>query len=208
METMSDWFTDAFKAKPLMAILRGFSRDRTLELAQAAWSLGIESVEIPIQTSAAVETLQAVVAAAQAHGHFVGAGTVTSIERVQQAADVGAAFTVAPGFDRDVARASRDAGLAHLTGAASASEIQAAQRFGATWVKAFPASVLGTGWFEAMRGPFPQVRFVATGGMNARNAAEYLDAGASVVAVGSALGDPAQLELLSGLGRQQQGEVQ
>lgn len=56
--------------------------------------------------------------------------------------------------------------------------------------------MLGPGWLRAMSGPFPQARFVVTGGIDAHNAGEFLRAGARVVAVGSALEDPAQLELL------------
>lgn len=197
---MSDVFTDAFAAQPLMAILRGFGPERTLELAETAWDNGIRCVEVPIQSDEAVDTLEAVVAAGHRRGCQVGAGTVTTVERVRQAIDAGAAFTVAPGFDPEVARASQDAGLAHLPGVATASEIQAAHRFGSRWLKAFPASVLGPGWFTAMHGPFPDARFVATGGMDADTVVPYLAAGASVIAVGSALGDPVQLRALSQLG--------
>jgi len=84
---------------------------------------------------------------------------------------------------------------------ATASEVQSAQKFGLTWLKAFPASVLGADWLRAMSGPFPHVRFVATGGIAANNAAEFLDAGARVVAVGSALSDAAQLPRLAELAR-------
>jgi 2-dehydro-3-deoxyphosphogluconate aldolase/(4S)-4-hydroxy-2-oxoglutarate aldolase len=66
-------------------------------------------------------------------------------------------------------------------------------------VKAFPAQWLGTEWFRHIRGPFPQVRFVATGGMDAGNAGGFLDAGVRVVAVGSALEDETQLERLAAL---------
>jgi len=77
--------------------------------------------------------------------------------------------------------------------------VQAAMHLGLTWLKAFPASVLGTPWFRAMAGPFPDARFVATGGMDATNAGSFLEAGARVVAVGSALEDPAQLPRLAEL---------
>lgn len=197
---MSDFFTEAFGTRPFMAILRGFGPQRTLELAETAWHHGIRCVEVPVQSLEAVRTLEMVVAEGRSRGYQVGAGTVTTPERVRQAVDAGAAFTVAPGFDPDVARASQDAGLAHLPGVATASEVQAAHRFGSRWLKAFPASVLGPEWFRAMHGPFPEARFVATGGMTADNATTYLAAGASVVAVGSALGDPAQLRTLSTLG--------
>lgn len=70
---------------------------------------------------------------------------------------------------------------------------------GLTWVKAFPAAWLGPSWFRHIRGPFPQVRFVATGGIDASNAAQFLSAGVRVVAVGSDLDDETQLDHLADL---------
>ncbi|MBO1337148.1 bifunctional 4-hydroxy-2-oxoglutarate aldolase/2-dehydro-3-deoxy-phosphogluconate aldolase [Streptomyces sp. VRA16 Mangrove soil] len=192
-------FDELFAGVPVMAILRGMPAARTVELAERAWELGIECVEVPVQTEAAAGVLAAVVAAGAARGRPVGAGTVTSAERLEWAVAAGAAFTVAPGLDAEVARASVAAGLPHLPGVATPGEVQAARALGLDWLKAFPASVLGTGWFRAMRGPFPEVPFVATGGVDAGNAAAYLEAGARVVAVGSALEDPAQLPRLAGL---------
>jgi 2-dehydro-3-deoxyphosphogluconate aldolase/(4S)-4-hydroxy-2-oxoglutarate aldolase len=197
MAAVAAYFDEAFAGRPVMAILRGFPVARTVELAQRAWDNGITAVEVPIQTPEAVEALAAAVAAGAERGFGVGAGTVTTVDQVRQAADAGAVFTVAPGLDERVAAASAHAGLAHLPGVATASDVQRAVGLGLHWVKAFPASVLGAAWFGAMRGPFPRVRFVATGGMGAGNAAEFLDAGASVVAVGSALEDPEQLDRLA-----------
>jgi len=188
-----------FDGQPLMAILRGFGVDRSVALARTAWELGIDSVEVPIQTERDIEALRAVVAAGKELGKAVGAGTVVTLEHVRQAADAGAAFTVSPGFDIDVVRASFDAGMPPLPGVATATEVQTAQSAGLTWVKAFPASILGTSWFGAMAGPFPGMRFVATGGMDASNAGDYLNAGAKVVAVGSALADESQLPRLAEL---------
>lgn len=199
METMTTWFDEAFSSRPVMAILRGFSPARSVELACRGWDAGISCVEIPIQSPAAIEALIAVAQAAAERGATVGAGTVVTTDLVAEARRAGAAFTVAPGFDRDVAAASLDAGMPHLPGVATGTDVQAAAAFGLGWVKAFPASVLGPDWFAAMKGPFPAMKFVATGGMNARNAAEYLTAGADVVAVGSALEDDAQIDLLTRL---------
>ncbi len=199
MASVDDFFDSTFAHHSVMAILRGYTPQRTVELATRAWELGIDCVEVPIQSPAAVEALAATVTAGHEHGRVVGAGTVTSPERLEQAIRAGAAFTVAPGLDLTVAGASLAAGLAHLPGVATASEIQHAANHGMRWVKAFPANSLGTSWFHGMRGPFPEIKIVATGGINARNASEYLGAGADVVAVGSALEDPAQLELLAQL---------
>ncbi|MBH0008088.1 bifunctional 4-hydroxy-2-oxoglutarate aldolase/2-dehydro-3-deoxy-phosphogluconate aldolase [Salinibacterium sp. SWN1162] len=188
-----------FDGQPLMAILRGFGVERSVALARTAWELGIDSVEVPIQTDEDIAALRAVIAAGKELGKAVGAGTVVTLEHVRQAADAGAAFTVSPGFDLDVVRASFEAGMPPLPGIASATEVQAAQTAGLSWVKAFPASLLGTSWFGAMRGPFPGMNFVATGGMDASNAGDYLTAGAKVVAVGSALADETQLPRLAEL---------
>ncbi|MEV4767572.1 2-dehydro-3-deoxyphosphogluconate aldolase, partial [Micromonospora chokoriensis] len=79
------------------------------------------------------------------------------------------------------------------------TEAQQALRHGLTWLKAFPAITLGPAWFKALAGPLPQLRFVATGGLDAGNAAPFLQAGVRVVAVGSALSDPSQLDRLAEL---------
>ncbi|MGO1567712.1 MAG: bifunctional 4-hydroxy-2-oxoglutarate aldolase/2-dehydro-3-deoxy-phosphogluconate aldolase [Brachybacterium sp.] len=191
------YFDTAFAAAPLMAILRGMGVERSLALANTAWDLGIDAVEVPLQTEVDREALAAVVAAGRERGKQVGAGTVLDAATVEVAASAGAAFTVSPGLDLEVVRASEEAGLASLPGVATATDVQHAHVAGLRWLKAFPASLLGAGWFPAMAGPFPQTRFVATGGMNARNAAEFLDAGVRVVAVGSALEDPAEIARLA-----------
>lgn len=192
-------FADILAGVPLMAILRGMGVERTLATATRAWNLGITVVEVPIQTPTDVEALRVLSAAARDRGLTVGAGTVVTLEHVRQAKQAGAAFTVSPGLDLDIVHASHEAGMPSIPGVASATEVQLALREGLVWLKAFPASVLGSGWFPAMRGPFPQARFVATGGMDASNAKVFLDAGAAVVAVGSALEDDAQLVALTEL---------
>jgi 2-dehydro-3-deoxyphosphogluconate aldolase/(4S)-4-hydroxy-2-oxoglutarate aldolase len=190
-------FDEIFGDVPLMAILRGMGVERSLAVATTAWDLGIETVEVPVQTPTDVEALRVVAEAAAARGLRVGAGTVVSPEHVRQAKNAGAAFTVSPGFDAEIVRASSEAGMPALPGVGTATELQLALKEGLTWVKAFPASLLGTGWFGAMRGPFPQAMFVAAGGMDASTAPTFLKAGVRVVAVGSALEDPAQLPALA-----------
>lgn len=192
-------FAELFGTVPLMAIMRGMEKERGLWVAKTAWDIGIEAVEVTIQSESDLETLRAVAAAGRERGKVVGAGTIISKEQVAAAKQAGARFTVSPGLDVEVVRASLRAGLPPLPGVHTATEIQCALKEGLHWMKAFPASVLGASWFKAMHGPFPQVTFVATGGMHADNARQFLDAGARVVAVGSALEDESQLEKLGAL---------
>ncbi|MEU1897765.1 MULTISPECIES: bifunctional 4-hydroxy-2-oxoglutarate aldolase/2-dehydro-3-deoxy-phosphogluconate aldolase [Nocardiopsis] len=197
---MSDQGLDGlFGGHRVLAILRGMPVDTTVELAERAWDLGVTAVEVPARDALGLEALRATVRAGAERGHPVGAGTVITPEQVRDVAGAGAAFTVAPGFDAEVMAASEAAGMPHLPGVATPSDIQGVIRAGGRWVKAFPATSLGTAWFRAMHGPFPELRIVATGGMDARNAREYLDAGARMVAVGSALADPEQIPLLAEL---------
>ncbi|MEV4517765.1 bifunctional 4-hydroxy-2-oxoglutarate aldolase/2-dehydro-3-deoxy-phosphogluconate aldolase [Dactylosporangium sp. NPDC049525] len=189
-------FDELLEGRPLVAILRGVPIPRALELARAVWDSGLGVVEVPIQTPAALECLRALAA----QGHPVGAGTVRSPEQVAAAAEAGAVFTVAPGLDLDVVRASHAAGLPHLPGVATASEVHHALKAGCDWLKAFPAGSLGPGWLRELHGPFPEARFVATGGIGAHNAHEYLTAGARALGVGGAVtrdgGLPPLLEVL------------
>ncbi|SCF09002.1 2-keto-3-deoxy-phosphogluconate aldolase [Micromonospora coriariae] len=192
-------FDDVFGTARVMAILRGLPVAETVRLAGRAWDLGIDVVEVPVATADAVPALRAAVEAGAERGRIVGAGTVLDVEQVAAAADAGAAFTVAPGLDLAVADAAAARGLPHLPGVATPTEAQQALRHGLTWLKAFPAISLGPAWFRAVAGPLPQLRFVATGGLDAGNAGAFLDAGVRVVAVGSALADPDQLDRLSEL---------
>ncbi|MET8358577.1 bifunctional 4-hydroxy-2-oxoglutarate aldolase/2-dehydro-3-deoxy-phosphogluconate aldolase [Micromonospora sp. NPDC005171] len=194
-------FDHIFGGARVMAILRGLPVAETVRLADRAWDLGIDVVEVPVATADAVPALRAAVEAGAERDRIVGAGTVLDVEQVAAAADAGARFTVAPGLDLAVADAAAARGLPHLPGVATPTEAQQALRHGLTWLKAFPAISLGPAWFKAVAGPLPQLRFVATGGLDAGNAGAFLEAGVRVVAVGSALSDPTQLDALAKLTR-------
>ena len=120
-------------------------------------------------------------------------------EQIPVAVEAGAGFLVSPGLDPEVVRAADAAGIPILPGVATPTDVQLATALGLTWLKAFPAQWLGVDWFRHLRGPFPDVKFVATGGMDADNAGEFLAAGVRVVAVGSALEDESQLPRLAAL---------
>ena len=198
-EGTSAYFDAAFEQQRLMAILRGLPPKETVALCERAWEAGIAVVEVPIQSAAGMESFRAATAAAAANGRYVGVGTVVDAEQVDFAVRSGAAFAVSPGLDPEVAAACAAAGLPLLPGVATSSEIQAARRLGFLWLKAFPAAQLGSGWIKAQLAPFPEARFVATGGVDADNALEFLDAGARVAAIGSALADGNQLGRLAAL---------
>ena len=196
MGMSDDWFERELAPVPVMAILRGLGVDASLALAERLWDAGLRTLELPIQRPDDLVALEAVAAAGRERGLAVGAGTVVRVDQVDAAVRAGAAFTVSPGLDPEVVAASLAAGLPTLPGVGTGTEVQHAVRLGLGWLKAFPAAQLGAGWCAAMHGPFPDVRFVATGGVTVATAREFLAGGARVVALGSALADPSELDVL------------
>jgi 2-dehydro-3-deoxyphosphogluconate aldolase / (4S)-4-hydroxy-2-oxoglutarate aldolase len=194
-----EYFDNCFRDCRVMVIMRGYRPDDAVAMARHAWSMGITNIEVTLQDQAGIAALEAVVDAARSVGRTVGAGTVTTRALVSQAARAGAEYTVAPGTDADIIEASLAAGLPHLPGIATPSEVGAVQRLGLRWVKVFPAAQLGTEWIRALRGPFPHIRIIATGGIDASNAAAFLDNGAQAVALGSSLTDPSQIQQLQSI---------
>lgn len=181
---------------PVVGIFRGYSPQRTVELCQHAWEFGVELIEVPVQDPAALPALQAAIAAGREAGKVVGAGTVVDTDQLETVHRLGAAFTVAPGLNPAVITRSHELRMTHLPGVATSTEIATAVALDLRWLKAFPAAQLGAEWIAAQLAPFPDVRFVATGGIDADNAAQFLQAGARAVAIGAALGDPGMLDRL------------
>ncbi|MCI4656966.1 bifunctional 4-hydroxy-2-oxoglutarate aldolase/2-dehydro-3-deoxy-phosphogluconate aldolase [Cryobacterium zhongshanensis] len=195
----AEWFPGDFFRVPVLAVLRGLSLTESVRLSERAWDAGVQHVEIPIQTADAVPVLKAVAEAAAERGLVVGAGTVTNLEQLDAAEKVGVAFTVSPGFSPVIVAESVRRGIPHLPGVATATEILQARALGLRWVKVFPASILGPNWAKSMKGPYPDMNFIATGGVTALNAPDFLSSGVSVVGLSSSFGDDAQLELVRGI---------
>ena len=183
--THEDFFRSHLTDLPVIAILRGLAPEDAVAQARSAWELGVPLVEVTLQDEGGYAALQAVVEAAP-EGHLVGAGTVTTAPQLRRAREHGARFGIAPGLDAATVTAALDdegEDTPFLPGVATASEVQTAQALGARVVKAFPASLLTPAWITAVRAPFPRMGFIATGGVSADNAADFLAAGALGVAV-------------------------
>jgi 2-dehydro-3-deoxyphosphogluconate aldolase/(4S)-4-hydroxy-2-oxoglutarate aldolase len=150
------------------------------ELGRALERAGARAVEITFRSDVAAGAIEILTAA----GFVVGAGTVRSIEQLEAAAAAGATFVVSPGLDRTIVERCTGIGLPVMPGVATASELSEALSLGVTVVKLFPAGAIGgVTLIRALAGPFPEARFVPTGGLDAENSADYL-ALPQVLAVG------------------------
>jgi 2-dehydro-3-deoxyphosphogluconate aldolase / (4S)-4-hydroxy-2-oxoglutarate aldolase len=170
---------------PVVAIVRRPKVDpvRCIELLFEA---GIRMVEITMDTPKAVEVLDSFRSAVSMNT-LLGAGTVTDVPRAEAALAAGASFLVTPNLHMDVIRIARAHGVPIIPGAMTPTEIWNASVAGADFVKVFPASALGPGFFREIRGPFPHIPLMATGGVNLENARDMIRFGADALGVGGAL---------------------
>jgi 2-dehydro-3-deoxyphosphogluconate aldolase / (4S)-4-hydroxy-2-oxoglutarate aldolase len=148
---------------------------------------GIRAFELTLNEpeSVAIEALAAAVRHCEGAEMVVGAGTVLTLEAARGAVDAGASFLVAPHLDPDVVTWAAGQGIPMLPGAASPTEVLGAWRAGAAAVKVFPASSLGAAFIRELRGPLPEIPLVPTGGVSVRNAADYIEAGAVAIGMGT-----------------------
>lgn len=143
--------------------------------ARAMLAGGIDVMEITFRTAAAPDSIKAV--AENCPEMLVGAGTVLNLEQAKLAVSLGARFIVSPGFDEEVVRWCLDNGVAVTPGCVTPTEITAAVNLGLKVVKFFPANVYGgLNAMKNLSSPFPQVKFLPTGGVNAVNVGEYIRA--------------------------------
>jgi len=183
-------------ASRLVAVVRSKTADEALALAQAAAEGGIKFIEITFSVPGALDVIKALSARKNLH---VGAGTVLAPQQAERAIGVGAQFVVSPSLELNLIGICHTANIACFPGAATPTEIIAAQRAHADLVKIFPADLVGGAYFiRQMQGPFPDVRFMVSGGVSLKNMAKYVEVGVTGICLGSAyLGN-----LLAGKGKQ------
>ena len=166
-------------------MIRAQSADAALAVVEALAEAGLMVAEITMTVPRAIEAIASVT---KRFGGkvLVGAGTVTDAETARRALDAGAGFIVTPCLVPDVIDAAHRADIAVLPGALTPTEVFEAYRKGGDMVKIFPAqSVGGAAYLRALRGPFPDIPLVPTGGVTLDTVGEMFDAGAAAVGVGS-----------------------
>lgn len=133
----------------------------------------ITAIEVTFRTDAAAEAIRRI--RSERPDILVGAGTVLNSEQVQSAANAGAQFLVAPGLNLDTVRASAEVGLPFIPGVLTPSEVERAISLGLERVKFFPAEAGGgVAMLKAMSSPYRSMKFMPTGGINAKNLLDYL----------------------------------
>lgn len=189
-DSASAVFVSELGRAKVMAIIRGSDPAAAEATALALFDEGVRFVEVTLTTPSALDVIARVRAVAGPEVRL-GAGTVLSAADVESAVAAGADFVVTPAMAPSVAAAAERA-VPCAAGAFTATEAYSAVSAGASVVKLFPASLGGPEYLKALRDPFPDMAFMAVGGVSAEVAPAYLRAGALAVGVGGPLvGDAA-----------------
>jgi 2-dehydro-3-deoxyphosphogluconate aldolase/(4S)-4-hydroxy-2-oxoglutarate aldolase len=168
----------------LVAVVRSKTSEMAWETATATAEAGIKFVEITFSVPGALDVIRGL---ARRTGLHVGAGTVLSKKQAEEAIRTGAEFIVAPTLELDLIPVCHEADVPCFPGAATPTEILAAARAGADLVKIFPADLLGgVEFIRQLQGPFPDIRFMVSGGVNRNNVREYVQAGVTGICLSSA----------------------
>jgi 2-dehydro-3-deoxyphosphogluconate aldolase / (4S)-4-hydroxy-2-oxoglutarate aldolase len=173
----------------VIPVVRAANVDEARKAVEAICAGGIPVIEITMTVPNAPSMIQELV---RHYGNSVltGAGTVTTAKQAEICLDAGAQFLVSPGLSVPVLQTAAKRGILAIPGALTPTEVMAALEAGAQLVKVFPCgSAGGPKHIKALKAPFPETRFIPTGGVNLTNAAEYFSAGSFALGVGADLVD-------------------
>jgi 2-dehydro-3-deoxyphosphogluconate aldolase/(4S)-4-hydroxy-2-oxoglutarate aldolase len=179
---------EALRTDRALTVVRADRIPDAAQLCRALADGGIRTVELTFTTPGVLDHLAA---AADVPGVLLGVGTVLTADQARAAVDAGARFLVTPGLRPAVAEVAVAAGVPVMLGAFTPTEVATAVDLGAAAVKIFPAGRLGPKYLTDLRGPYPDVELLPSGGISADNAAEFLAAGATAVCAGTSVVPPA-----------------
>ena len=174
----------AMQTHRLVAVIRSRTAEEALATARAVGEAGVRFVEVTFTVPDAAEVIRTLAGEGQV---YVGAGTVLSGEQARTGIEAGARFIVSPSLELELVPLCREAGVASIPAGATPTEIVRAVRAGADLVKIFPADCMGGPHFiRQMLGPFPDARFMVSGGVSRDNVSEYATLGVTGIVLGSA----------------------
>jgi 2-dehydro-3-deoxyphosphogluconate aldolase/(4S)-4-hydroxy-2-oxoglutarate aldolase len=177
----------------IIPVVRASSADEASSVVEAIKARGVSVIEITMTVPRAMSVIEKV---AEHHGDeiLLGAGTVLDPETARAVISAGAEFIVTPSLRTTTIEVCKRYGKVVIPGALTPTEVVAAWEAGADFIKIFPCdNVGGPRYIKALKGPFPQIDFIPTGGVNLNTAADFILAGSAALAVGSELVDKTAL---------------
>ncbi|WGM20506.1 bifunctional 4-hydroxy-2-oxoglutarate aldolase/2-dehydro-3-deoxy-phosphogluconate aldolase [Paenarthrobacter sp. OM7] len=174
------------KANPVVAVMRAHHAREYAPVIEALVRGGVRSIELTLSTQGVFEELPRLKERFGPDAE-IGVGTITTVDQALQALDCGADYLVTPAMVTAVVSAAVERDIPVFPGGLTPTELLAGWNAGATAVKLFPASAVGIGYVDQLRGPFPEMRIVPSGGIGIDDAPAWIAAGALAVSLGGPL---------------------
>ena len=170
---MAKKIDDIFNNISVIPVLSLNNLSDSINVARALINGGINVMEVTLRTDYGVQAIKEIKSSIPEI--VIGAGTVTTPYQFESAVEAGADFIVSPGHTKELLKLANESNTATLPGVSTPSEAMVAMDFGFNQLKLFPAEVLGgINFLKAIKGPFPELKFCATGGITINNAYKYL----------------------------------
>ena len=164
---------ELMRTGPVIPVIVIDKIEQAVPLARALVAGGVRVLELTLRTAVALQAIRAI--AREVEGAIIGVGTITRPQDFESAIEAGAVFGVSPGLSPELIAAARVSALPLLPGVMTPSDVIAARAAGFTELKLFPAQQAGgVGMLRALGGPFPDVTFCPTGGINVESASDFL----------------------------------
>jgi len=171
---------------PVVAVLRAGHASEYAPVIEALVAGSVTNIELTLSTRGVFELLPEICAQFQGRAQ-IGVGTVTTAEEARTAVASGAQFIVTPVAEPEIVQACVQAGIPVFPGGLTPTELHRGWQAGASAVKVFPASQVGAGYVKDLRGPFPEIEVIPSGGVGVQDAIAWIKAGAVAVSVGGPL---------------------
>ena len=178
--------SDRLTSSKVIAVLRASHVSALAPVCDVLVEEGILSLELTLTTPGLLDALPELINR-YADAADIGVGTVITKSQTQRALDCGAQYLVTPTMNLPVVELAVERQIAVFPGGLTPTELAAGWNAGATAVKIFPAETVGTGYLKHLRGPFPDLQGIPSGGVDLNAAREWLDAGAAAVSIGGPL---------------------
>ncbi|AYG00683.1 bifunctional 2-keto-4-hydroxyglutarate aldolase/2-keto-3-deoxy-6-phosphogluconate aldolase [Lactococcus allomyrinae] len=175
----------------VVSVVRSDSPEKAIKIVEAVVSGGITSIELTYSVPKANDVIAELVEKYQGTNVVIGAGTVLDPTSARLAIIAGAQFVVSPSFNVEVAKICNLYQIPYVPGILTPKEAQIALEYGSELIKLFPGDITGPKMIKDLKGPFPYINILPSGGVNVDNVADWFEAGAAAVSAGGGVTAPA-----------------
>ncbi len=178
---------EKIKQEKIISVVRYKDQEKIEKIVESIIEGGINLIEITMTIPNAIEIIKKLANKYKDSNVIIGAGTVVDFQIAKEAIDVGAQFVVSPILNKEIIKVCNELNIVTIPGIATPTEAYEAMKSGAEILKLFPSNIFKPNIIKTLKGPFPEIKLMPTGGINLDNMNEWIDNGAIALGIGGEL---------------------